>query len=58
VDIPDAELVRQLTARDGPLALRYRPHREDGVCRFAALYAEKGRPCPWCEAQAQQPSDK
>jgi hypothetical protein len=50
MNVSDAEMVRELEARDGPLGSRWRPHREvDGSCRYADLYPEKG--CPWCDAE-------
>ena len=51
MELPDSDLVKQLEARDGPLAARYRPHSDGGGCRFAALYGDLDRVCPWCEAE-------
>ena len=48
MDLPDEELVRGLTARDGPLRARFFSHRGSGSCRYAAVYPEG---CPWCAAE-------
>ena len=50
MDLPDAELVRRLEARDGPLGTYARAHSADGECRYSEMY--DGEPCPWCEAEA------
>ncbi len=47
----DANLIRQLTRRDGVLPLRPRPHRSgDAPCRYADLYPRGN--CPWCRQAA------
>jgi hypothetical protein len=48
MELPDDEMVRQLTLRDGPLRARSLPHRASGDCRYAEFYPESG--CPWCAA--------
>jgi hypothetical protein len=48
MDLPDADLVWRLEARDGPLGIFACPHSAAGVCRYKELYE---RDCPWCEAE-------
>jgi hypothetical protein len=48
VNLPDNELVRLLTARDGPMRERFISHRARGRCRFADANPEG---CPWCAAE-------
>ena len=43
----DEALVLALRLRDG-VPDRIRPHREDGVCRYARHYPDGG--CDWCAA--------
>jgi hypothetical protein len=52
VDLPDAEMLRRLVARDGPLPERSWSHSEEGECRYSELY--EGEPCPWCEAETRR----
>jgi hypothetical protein len=55
VDLPDEELVRRLSDRDGPMGGRWRAHRaEDGACPYAALYPDLD--CPWCRAEVDRRS--
>lgn len=51
MELPDADLVRRLEARDGPLGTFARPHSAAGVCRYKELYE---RDCPWCAAEARR----
>jgi hypothetical protein len=51
MDLPDADLVRRLEARDGSLGRLARPHSAAGVCRYKEQYE---RDCPWCEAEARR----
>ena len=51
MDLPDADLVQKLEARDGPVGAFSRPHSAAGVCRYKELYE---RDCPWCEAEARR----
>jgi hypothetical protein len=48
VDLPDEELIKRLTARDGPIPDRSWSHAEEGECRYSEMYG--GEPCPWCAA--------
>jgi hypothetical protein len=48
VDLPDDDLIKRLTDRDGPLPDRSWSHAEEGECRYSELY--DGELCPWCEA--------
>jgi hypothetical protein len=52
MDVTDAELVRLLEARDGPLGSRWRPHRRDDECPYPDLYPEGD--CPWCAAEVRR----
>jgi hypothetical protein len=48
MQLDDAEMVRQLAARDG--AVSYRRHvRPDEPCPYEELYSNGS--CPWCEAE-------
>lgn len=49
MDVEDAELVKLLEARDGPLPDRSWSHSAEGECRYTELYG--GEPCPWCAAE-------
>jgi len=50
VDLADEDLIRLLTARDGPMPDRSWSHADEEECRYSELY--DGEPCPWCEAEA------
>ena len=52
VDLADAEMVKQLLERDGPMPDRSWSHSSEGECRYSELY--NGEPCPWCEAEARR----
>jgi hypothetical protein len=52
MDVPDAEMVKRLEKRDGPLGSYWRPHSSEGVCRYSEMY--DGEPCPWCEAETRR----
>ena len=47
MNLPDAEMLRLLILRDGPLR-RSLPHDASGACRYAAYYPDAD--CPWCAA--------
>ncbi|HEY7268249.1 MAG TPA: hypothetical protein VH951_00350 [Dehalococcoidia bacterium] len=50
MNVRDADMVRILEARDGPLGNAWRPHlTDDGNCRYSDLYPEGE--CPWCAAE-------
>ncbi len=50
MDLPDAEMVISLEARDGALGSRWRPHRRvEGACANSDLYPDGD--CPWCAAE-------
>jgi hypothetical protein len=50
MNVADADLVRILEERDGPLGSAWRPHlTDDGRCRYGDLYPEGE--CPWCIAE-------
>jgi hypothetical protein len=48
MNVPDTDLVRLLTERDGPLPERSWPHVSEDRCRYSEMY--EGRECPWCAA--------
>ena len=48
MNVPDTDLIRLLTERDGPLPDRSWAHVSEGDCRYSETY--KGKECPWCAA--------
>src|ERR1041384_683232 len=52
LNLPDAELIRRLEDRDGPLGSRIRVHSTEDGCRYPQLYSDGE--CPWCNAERQR----
>jgi hypothetical protein len=52
MDLVDADLVKALAARDGPMPARSSRHLASGECRYEQVY--KGQGCPWCLADARR----
>jgi hypothetical protein len=49
MDLADADMVRALETRDGPLGSHWRSHRDAaGACRYDF---DPPRTCPWCLAE-------